>query len=87
MKASGIHTNRTPTNQEVDDGGKILRELLALYEVQPKIIAVGKKALSVLGKIEITPFGCVRHPAFGGANEFRAGIEGIVKEWWTHFTR
>ena len=78
MKPSGIHTNRTPSRAEIDDGSQILSELLSLYKTPPKIVAVGQKAFTLLSKIGIVPFASVRHPAFGGANEFRSGIETML---------
>lgn len=80
MRGSPIHSNRTPTTQEIEDGAKFLVELLALYEAEPKIIAVGKKAQFLLTNVGIRPLACVRHPAFGGANEFRAGLAAVVKD-------
>ncbi len=77
MREAQIHTNRTPTAKEIADGGKYLELLLSLYALAPKVIAVGKKAQALLTSVGLTSYACVRHPAFGGANEFRAGMAAV----------
>jgi uracil-DNA glycosylase len=57
-------TNRRPTRAEVEYGLPFLRELAR----GRRAIAVGRIAHAVLGGLY------VRHPAHGGAKDFRAGL-------------
>ena len=61
-------SNRRPTRAEVDAASPFLRELASTR----RVVAVGRLAQSVLG----TPY--VRHPAHGGAAEFRAGLQQLL---------
>jgi hypothetical protein len=67
-----IQSNRTPTNTELEEGKRFLRDLLQIFEIQ-KVIALGRKPESQLTDIAI-PSAYVRHPANGGKNLFIAGI-------------
>lgn len=69
-------SNRSPANDEVLKNRKILEHFLDAFPGRP-IIAIGnvcRDTMKTLG-IEVTH---VRHPSFGGATEFRAGLERIV---------
>jgi hypothetical protein len=57
-------SNRPPTKSEVRDAMSLLEQLA----VRRRTIAVGRVAHAVLGG----PY--IRHPAHGGAAEFRAGL-------------
>lgn len=70
--ATDIQSNRTPTNTELEEGKRFLRDLLQIFKIQ-KIIALGRKPESQLTDIEI-PSAYVRHPANGGKNLFITGI-------------
>lgn len=75
-------SNRTPTQAELKVGATVLRQLVE--EVLPKgvrIIAVGGHARDTLLKLgfDVPMDHQVRHPAFGGANEFREGIARLFK--------
>lgn len=70
-------SNRSPTDQELDMG----KASLALLKVRfpgAKIIAIGKKAEFILRSMGIPITGSVRHPANGGANQFRYGFASIL---------
>lgn len=73
------HSNRTPTLTELRrDGLPQLQQLIALY--QPRHIAavgnIGHKVLTELG-IEAVK---IRHPAHGGAPEFRTGLLALMQD-------
>jgi len=71
-------TNRTPTPDELALGAPALKALLKAFP-HAHLIAIGKKAASLLSDIGATPRGQVRHPANGGASEFAAGLEALVR--------
>lgn len=74
-EAGRVLTNRTPTTREIEAGLPVLRAFLRIFpDATP--IAVGRvchQTLTQLG-IAATP---VRHPSYGGAPEFRAGVKRI----------
>lgn len=71
--ARNTKSNRPPTAAELAIGEKYLSDLIAIFGIK-KFLAVGRKAEATLLKMNIVaPY--VRHPANGGANKFRAGLE------------
>ncbi|MGA7827973.1 MAG: uracil-DNA glycosylase [Geobacteraceae bacterium] len=70
-------SNRTPTAKELGLGEAALDLLIAAFP-SAKIVAVGKKAESQMQSLGITPLATLRHPAFGGATAFAAGLEELV---------
>lgn len=66
-------TNRKPTKDELEAGKDVLIELVKSFDGVP-IVAVGRTAELLLEKLGIQADGCIRHPANGGAIEFRKGI-------------
>ena len=75
--AKGILSNRKPTQGELSCGFEIMDAFLRLFS-DTRPIAVGKVAASLLGRLK-RDFDSVRHPAYGGANEFRRQFFGLVK--------
>lgn len=67
-------TNRTPRDQELEIGLGFLRQLIALCSPNVKIIAIGEKSASTLGP----DYQKVRHPANGGANQFREQLPRLL---------
>ena len=67
-------TNRTPKEQELENGLEFFRQLIALCPPNIQIIAIGEKSASTLGP------DCqkVRHPANGGANQFREQLPPLL---------
>lgn len=65
----GMLSNRTPTNDEVLLGRPVLDALRA-YAGQARIVAVGRKSATLLAAMGIEA-PVVRHPANGGAGQFR----------------
>ena len=71
------HTNRAPTRKEILAHLELLTALLALLEPR-LVVAVGRSAEWALRQIDV-PCTCVRHPSHGGANEFRRGLENVLR--------
>lgn len=78
MKENQIHSNRTPTNKELQSGLPVL-ELLLQHFHDVRVISVGKKATQTLNNLGIKIEAEVRHPAMGGANKFREGMREIMR--------
>ncbi len=78
MKNRNIHTNRTPSDRELQAGLPVLEMLLHHFH-GVEIISVGKKATQTLNRLGIKVKAEVRHPAMGGANKFREGMRRISK--------
>lgn len=70
------HTNRTPTPEEVFAGRPFLLELLALFP-DAQVAALGRIASKSLTEAGV-PHMTLRHPANGGATEFREGLAKIA---------
>ncbi len=70
---SGRLSNRTPDPAELEDGRAYLGQLMALVPAAT-LVAVGEKSASIIGD------NCarVRHPARGGATEFRDGLSQFM---------
>ncbi len=67
-----ILSNRTPSEKEMKEGEVPLKELLNAIKFK-KIIALGNKADSLLKNMGLKAEK-VRHPAYGGANEYREQV-------------
>ncbi len=78
MKEMQMHSNRTPTNKELQTGLPVL-ELLLQHFHGVRIISVGKKATQTLNNLGIKIEDEVRHPAMGGATKFREGMREIMQ--------
>lgn len=73
----GPLTNRTPTPREFEAGVPALNRFLSLYPGVP-VVAVGEKARGKLDELGVRVVAAVRHPANGGATEFRKGIDRVL---------
>lgn len=73
----GLLSNRTPSSVELDAGLPYLQRFLALY---PKctVVAVGRKSGEGLTRLAVD-HQPVRHPANGGAGEFRKQFLGLLE--------
>lgn len=73
------HSNRTPSPSEVAMGRPAM---LVLRETFPRarLIAVGRTAQRLLTAMNVEVFAAIRHPANGGAREFREGIGRAVNQ-------
>ncbi|SHJ98404.1 Uracil DNA glycosylase superfamily protein [Malonomonas rubra DSM 5091] len=65
----GLLSNRTPTDEELLSGHRMLHQMLELGKFE-QVVAVGEKSFSQLQQLQI-PATKVRHPANGGAGKFR----------------
>ncbi len=69
-------SNRTPGREELKSGVEYLQKLLRIFPVK-KIIALGRKAESMLLELDLCPV-YVRHPANAGKRQFEKGIKIIL---------
>jgi uracil-DNA glycosylase len=70
------HSNRTPTQTELEAGAPILKAVIDHFVGVP-VIAVGRQAAAALRKLGVTDHTPVRHPARAGAQLFRAGMKEL----------
>lgn len=76
-RPDNLWSNRTPTPSEISLGEPALRLLIEAFP-SAKIIAVGKKSQGLLHQMGIPTAGALRHPAYGGATEFAAGLHDLI---------
>jgi uracil-DNA glycosylase len=69
-------SNRRPTQEEVDVNAQVLADLRGLFDPNCKIIAVGNVARDHLLEMGVDAEH-VRHPANGGAPEFRQQLQHL----------
>lgn len=72
-------SNRKPSASEIRLGAPILESMLGLYP-NAVMVAVGGTADKALSLCGFTGYATVRHPSYGGAPEFRAGLEKLCRE-------
>lgn len=68
-RAGDYRSNRTPSAREIALGAPSLQLLIGAFP-RAKLIAVGKKAESLMARMGVVSAGTVRHPANGGATAF-----------------
>lgn len=73
----GLLSNRTPSNEELADGHRVLHRMLSLGQFE-QIVAVGEKSFAQLQQLQIAAVK-VRHPANGGAGKFRAQMSELLR--------
>lgn len=73
----GLLSNRTPTDEELADGHRVLRQMLKLGAFE-HVVAVGRKSAAQLEQLGIAARE-VRHPANGGAGKFRTQLRAIME--------
>ncbi len=78
-KKGADRSNRTPSEEEVAVGQKFLRELVDIFDIK-EIVAVGRVAQRNLKSCGVEECVLVRHPANGGAVEFRKGLLDVLKK-------
>lgn len=71
----GMLSNRTPTDDELAAGHRVLRQLLELGSFR-QVIAIGEKSATQLERLGISATK-VRHPANGGAGKFRSQMHAL----------
>jgi hypothetical protein len=72
----GLLSNRTPDAQELNDGHQVLLQLLELGNFG-QIVAVGEKSALQLKQLGVAATK-VRHPANGGAGQFREQLHQVL---------
>lgn len=71
--ADGYLTNRRPTRAELDKAAHLLEQFIDLFP-GAQILPVGRIAEETFASMEIECSSYIRHPANGGATEFRQGL-------------
>jgi uracil-DNA glycosylase len=72
------HSNRQPSTAEVRQGAQVLQSFLDRL-ADATVVAVGQVARQSLQNILGGSPHVVRHPAMGGAREFRTNLAAIVR--------
>jgi len=75
---SGVWSNRTPNDAELDIGRPAMLLLRQAFP-QAQILAIGRKAEGLLSGMGIQTQGSLRHPANGGATQFSQGLEAAIR--------
>ena len=75
----GPLSNRTPRKQELDTGREILRLFLDQLFTGRELFAVGRYGQAALKALGYDRAGYIRHPAQGGANEFRRAVMALPR--------
>ena len=75
--AGDPYSNRRPTRAELEAGLPVLRAVLNHFRGVP-VVPVGQVAGETLSKLGVETHPLVRHPAYGGANEFRRGLQTLL---------
>jgi uracil-DNA glycosylase len=70
-------TNRAPTGNELEASAHILPMMIDLMD-GAMVVAVGRVAHGALSKLGVNA-PAVRHPAMGGAEQFRKQIRTLIK--------
>lgn len=76
-KPGNFASNRTPTDAETMQGAPAMRLLVEAFP-RAKVVAIGRTAEQLLGRMGIAVAGQVRHPANGGATLFTQQLEALV---------
>lgn len=74
--------NRRPTDAEVDDHRQVMNALREMFPNVP-LVAVGNTSRDCLARQGVEALH-IRHPANGGAQEFRAGLTEILHQPHLH---
>lgn len=80
-KPGNPFSNRAPNAEELRAGAEILQLLLEDLPDDIHIAAVGRKAEQTLAKLGVGVQSALRHPAMGGAPQFRAGLKELAREF------
>jgi len=73
----GLLSNRTPCDEELADGHRVLLQLVQLGQFKT-LVAVGRKSATQLAALGLDAVE-VRHPANGGAGKFREQMSAILR--------
>lgn len=78
-RADEPYSNRAPRRAELEAQAWALDAFLRLFP-HARAVAVGRVAELALGILGVVPVATLRHPARGGANEFRRGLAELAQE-------
>ncbi|MBN2411498.1 uracil-DNA glycosylase [candidate division KSB1 bacterium] len=78
-KTKGLLSNRPPSPSELELGRPVLKTLLGAFRFE-RIFAVGAHAKTQLDKMGL-PSIKVRHPAYGGASEFKKQMNLMLTQF------
>lgn len=73
----GLLTNRKPTKEELKAGRPLLEAFLDLFPAA-RPVAVGGVSQGALAQMGVPVAAEVRHPSYGGATAFRAGLTKLL---------
>ena len=76
-KKDNEYSNRTPSVAELKMGLETTKELIKILEID-YVICVGRKAETKIKKMQIK-YDYVRHPSYGGEQEFIKQINNLLK--------
>ncbi len=76
--ARGLLSNRTPSDEELAAGHRVLRQMLELGNFR-QVVAIGEKSFAQLEQLGIASTK-VRHPANGGAGLFRQQMSELLTD-------
>lgn len=77
-KQGDFLTNRTPNNKELLLGLEYFKDFMRIFN-QAKVVCVGVGAKKTISRLTDNECFYLRHPANGGANEFRDGFVKFIK--------
>ena len=77
FKPGQPYSNRVPTRGELEAGLNVLDRVLGTFG-GATVVAVGKVAERALRELRRDADVTVRHPAMGGADEFRSGLAAVA---------
>jgi uracil-DNA glycosylase len=77
-KPGNPYSNRTPTRRELESGKAVLDAVLDHFS-DALVVAVGQVSGRTLRALGREPAAVLRHPAMGGATEFRAGLAALAR--------
>jgi uracil-DNA glycosylase len=77
-KPGDVYSNRTPTRSELESGKAVLDAVLDHFS-GAIVVAVGQVSGRTLRSLGREPAAVLRHPAMGGANEFRNGMRDLAR--------
>lgn len=75
-----LRSNRTPTVKELRDGIPFLEQVMEL-SLPAKVVTIGEKAREMFSALYQPPAASLRHPANGGAAEFRQGVRWLAMDY------
>ena len=77
-KPENVYSNRTPSRAELTLGHPVLKGVLSRFRGAAQLLAVGQVAAKTLAGLGHAPCAVLRHPAMGGANQFREGLRSLL---------